>query len=55
MNGITDNKPSLFDKLKPELGGQVVKLVKDDMDRAKRAAEEKRERRAKKKTKGANP
>ena len=33
--------PQVFDKLTPELGGKIVKLVADDMARAKREAEEK--------------
>ena len=41
-------KPLLIDKLKPELGGEVVKLVADDMERA---VKERAERDAKKKKK----
>jgi hypothetical protein len=33
--------PLVFDKLNPELGGKVVKAVADDMERARREAEEK--------------
>ncbi len=39
-NSLKDN-PHVFDKLKPELGGKIVKAVADDMARAKREAEEK--------------
>ena len=39
-------KPLLIDKLRPELGGEVVKLVSDDMERA---VKEREERKAKKK------
>ena len=41
-------KPLLIDKLKPELGGQLVKLVADDMERA---AKEREAKKAKKKSK----
>jgi hypothetical protein len=41
--------PLVFDKLKPELGGKVVKAVVDDMKRAQREAEEKAKRARKKK------
>jgi hypothetical protein len=41
--------PLLIDKLTPELGGKVVKIVADDMDRAKKAAEQKRKRKGAKK------
>lgn len=33
------SNPLISDKLNPELGAKVVKLVADDMARAKRAAE----------------
>ena len=36
--------PLVFDKLNPELGGKAVKVVVDDMKRAKREAEAKAER-----------
>jgi hypothetical protein len=41
--------PLVFDKLKPELGGKVIKTVVDDMKRAQREAEEKAKRAKKKK------
>ena len=39
--------PLIADKVTPELGAKVVKLVADDMARARREAEEKEERKAK--------
>jgi hypothetical protein len=39
--GIVDRKNPI-EELNPELGGKVVKLVADDMQRAKRASEEKK-------------
>lgn len=43
--------PLLIDKLKPELGADLVKAVADDMARARREAEEKTKRDKKKKRK----
>jgi hypothetical protein len=40
--------PLLIDKLNGELGGKVVKWVQDDMDRARRQAEEKDRRKKEK-------
>ena len=37
-------KPVLMDKLNPELGGKVVKLVGEDMERAQRQAAERAEK-----------
>jgi hypothetical protein len=37
-------KPALVDKLKPELGGKIVKAIIDDNERANRAKEDKRKR-----------
>ena len=39
-------KPVLVDKLKPDLGGKIVKAIIDDNERAKRAKEEKKRKRA---------
>lgn len=39
--------PLIADKVTPELGAKVVKLVADDMARAKREAEEEKERKDK--------
>lgn len=49
---ITDRKNPL-EHINPELGGKVVKLIADDMARARRASEEKAEKakKAKKKRK----
>jgi hypothetical protein len=44
--------PVLIDKLKPELGGKLVKLVADDMERAAREREAKKAKAKKKKKKG---
>ena len=44
--------PLVFDKLKPDLGGKAVKAVVDDMERARREAEEKAKRAKKKKRDG---
>ncbi len=37
-------KPVLVDKLKPELGGKIVKAIIDDNERVKQAKEDKRKR-----------
>jgi hypothetical protein len=47
LTGIKDRKNPLED-LTPELGGKIVKLVADDMQRAKRASEAKRAKKAEK-------
>lgn len=47
-NALKGN-PLIFDKLNPELGGKVAKLVDDDMRRAAREAEEKARAEKKKK------
>jgi hypothetical protein len=39
--------PHVFDKLKPDLGGKVVDLVHQDMERARKAKEKKAADRAK--------
>jgi hypothetical protein len=44
--------PLLIDKLKPELGADLVKAVADDMARAQREAEEKARATKKKRKKG---
>ena len=36
--------PLVIDKLNPELGGKLVKAVADDMERARKAREEKARR-----------
>ena len=46
-NALKGN-PLLIDKLNPELGGKVVKAVADDMERARREAEEKAKKKKKK-------
>ena len=46
-NSIKGN-PLVIDKLKPELGGELVKAVADDMERVKREAEEKKKKDKKK-------
>jgi hypothetical protein len=43
--------PLIIDKLNPELGGKLVKLVADDMKRAKAEAEEKAKKAKKKRGK----
>ena len=43
--------PLIIDKLNPELGAKLVKLVADDMQRAKNEAEEKAEKAKKAKKK----
>lgn len=50
-NSVKGN-PLVFDKLKPDLGGKVVKAVVDDMKRAQHEAEEKAKHAKKKKRAG---
>ncbi len=40
--------PLVFDKVNPELGGKLVKAVADDMERARREAEEQAKKKKKK-------
>ena len=49
-NSLKSN-PLIIDKLNPELGGKLVKVVADDMKRAKAEAEEKAKRSKKKRDK----
>jgi hypothetical protein len=51
LQGIKDRKNPL-ESLTPEFGGKVVKLVIDDMERARLAAEERAKRAKKKRKKG---
>lgn len=51
MKAIKEPKNPM-DQLNPELGGKIVKLVANDMERARRAAEEKAKKAKKKRKKG---
>ena len=46
------SNPLIVDKLNPELGAKLVKVVADDMKRAQKEAEEKAKRAKKKRDKG---